>query len=339
MNRSFVSRLFSATALVVATFASAPAQAGPFGGFFVFGDSLSDSGNNFLAGLYDPTQVITGNSYVPSYTYAPAGTYSNGPVWATYFASIIGVPLAPSLAGGGNFAFGGATTGTPGPGPGGFPYSLRTQADQYLGSTGGVASADALYVVAGGGDNARAALTAIAGGAPIFATAIATANAFADDVGDIVDELQAAGAQHIVVWNTPNLGLAPALVDGGPLAVFAGSFIANRMNIALAARLNGEAGVTTFDLFGFGSLVAANPAAFGFTNATDACGAVTGADCSDYLFWDGIHPTTAAHHALANSLAITLGVPEPETYALLAIGLVAVLLQARRRAKARAVAA
>ncbi|MEO6031901.1 MAG: SGNH/GDSL hydrolase family protein, partial [Burkholderiaceae bacterium] len=216
---------------------------------------------------------------------------------------------------------------------GGFPYDLRVQAGQYLGAAGNVASAGALYVIAGGGNNARAALTAINGGANLAATALATGAAFADDVGAIVDELQSAGAQHIVVWNAPNLGLAPAVAAAGPLAVGAGSFVAQAMNTALAARLSLETGVTTFDLFGFGSMIAADPAAFGFSNVTDACGAVLAANCNQYAYWDGIHPTTAAHSVLANAMAVTLQVPEPQTYALLAIGLVAVALRARRRPK------
>lgn len=331
MMRSRFSGLLAATAFALATVISTSAQAGPYSSLVVFGDSLSDSGNNFLAGLYDPTQVITGNTYVPSFTYAPNGTYSNGPVWANYFASILGVPLLPSLAGGSNFAFGGATTGTPGAGAGGFPYSLRVQAGQYLGATGNVASPDALYVIAGGGNNARAALSAIGGGADPFATALATALSFADDVGNIVDELQAAGAQHIVVWNTPNLALAPAIAAGGLPAIGAGTLLAGAMNSALAGRMSFETGVTTFDIFGLGTQIAANKSAFGFTNVSDACGAVVGANCNEYAYWDGIHPTTAAHRAIANAMAMTLQVPEPETYALLGLGLVAVALRSRRR--------
>jgi outer membrane lipase/esterase len=346
MNRSFFSRIVSAGALVVATIASVPAHAGPYSSLFVFGDSLSDSGNNYLAGAYDPSQVIMGNTYIPSYTYAvggvPTGAYSNGPVWASYFASMIGVPLLPSLAGGGNYAFGGATTGpVASPPPGGpFPPSLLTQTQMFLGSHPGPggAPADALYVVAGGGNNARAGLTAMLGGADPVATAFATATAFAADVGTIVDELQAAGAQHIVVWNTPNLGLAPAVVAGGGAG--AGSFLASVMNQALAARLSIETDVTTFDLFGFGTLLATNPGAFGISNITTACGSVSGADCSQYAYWDGIHPTTAAHYAIAGAMyAAAVPVPEPETYALLAFGLVAVALQARRRTKGSAIAA
>ena len=97
----------------------------------------------------------------------------------------------------------------------GFPFSLLTQANQYLGVTGGVASPNALYAIAGGGNDARDALIAIAGGAPVGPTILATALSFAANIGTIVDQLQSAGAQHIVVWDTPNLGLAPAVVAGG----------------------------------------------------------------------------------------------------------------------------
>ena len=326
MNRSPVSRLLAAGTLALAVLAAPSAHAGPFGALFVFGDSLSDSGNNAALIGTNPGQVVTGKSYVPTNPYA-AGTYSNGPVWASYFATALGVPLAPSLAGGGNFAFGGATTGAGSPLP-----SLLAQTGQYLGATGGVASADALYVIAGGGNNARAALGAMAAQpANALAIAAAAAASFAADIGTMVDQLQAAGAQHIVVWNTPNLGVAPAVASTGFGAT--GSFLAGLMNGALATRLTGEAGVSTFDLFGFGSQIAADPAAYGFANVTDACGAIAGANCSQYAYWDGIHPTTAAHQAIASAMfAATVPVPEPETYALMAFGLVAVAWGARRRA-------
>ena len=329
MKRPSIRHLLSAAA-VVALVAVAPVEAATYSSLVVFGDSLSDNGNNALAGLYDPAQVVTGNTYVPGSTYAPAQTYTNGLVWASYFANALGLPLLPSLAGGTDFAFGGATTGTPGSGPGGFPYSLLTQTSQYLGATGNVASPNALYVVAGGGNDARAALTAVAGGADAAATATATAASFAANVGSIVDQLQAAGAQHIVVWNTPNLGLTPAVNAVGAGAF--GSFLAGAMNGALSARLFGEAGVSIFDTYGFGTTLAANPAAFGFTNVTDACGAVAGADCSRYAYWDGIHPTTAVHAAVANAMLVT-AVPEPETYALFAVGLAVVGWRAKVRAR------
>jgi len=331
MNHPILRRLLPAAAVVaLAVLASMPAAAGPYSSLVVFGDSLSDNGNNALAGLFDPTQTITGNSYIPSNTYA-SGVYSNGPVWASDVAAAIGVPLAPSLAGGTDFAFGGATTGTQGPGPGGFPYSLLVQSGMYLGATGNTASPSALYVIAGGGNDARAALAAIGGGADVAATIAATAASFAANVGAIVDSLQFAGAQHIVVWDAPNLGLAPAVVAGG--AANLATFLTASMNVALNLRLTGESGVTTFDLFGLGTQIAQQPGLFGFSNVTDACGAVAGADCSQYAYWDGIHPTAAAHRVIADAFEVAV-VPEPETWALLAFGLAALGWRTQRRVRA-----
>ena len=307
--------------------ASIPVSAGPYGSLVVFGDSLSDNGNNAAAGLYDPTQTITGTSYVPSSTYA-SRVYSNGPVWATDFAALIGVPLLPSLLGGSDFAFGGATTGTPGPGPGGFPFSLLDQASQYLGATGNHASPDALYVIAGGGNDVREALAAVGGGADPFATIASTTNSFVSHIGTIVDELQAAGATHIIVWDTPNVGLAPAVIAGGG-ATFASS-LAGTMNIALSNRLAGEGGVGIFDIFGLGTQIALHPALYGFTNVADACGAIEGANCDQYAYWDGIHPTAAAHQDIANALAV-VAVPEPETWALFGGGLALLGWVSKRR--------
>ena len=333
MNHPILRRLLPAAAVVaLAVLASMPAAAGPYSSLVVFGDSLSDNGNNALAGLFDPTQTITGNSYIPSNTYA-SGVYSNGPVWASDVAAAIGVPLAPSLAGGTDFAFGGATTGTQGPGPGGFPYSLLVQSGMYLGATGNTASPSALYVIAGGGNDARAALAAIGGGADVAATIAATAASFAANVGAIVDSLQFAGAQHIVVWDAPNLALAPAVMAGPPGTSFLANALVTTMNARLADRLAGEAGVTTFDIFGLGTQIAANPALFGFTNVDDACGAVAAADCSQYAYWDGIHPTAATHRVIADALFV-VAVPEPETWLLLAGGFAVLGAVSRRRAKA-----
>ncbi len=318
-------RLLVAIPFAVAAVVTAPAEAGPFSSLVVFGDSLSDNGNNFAAGLFNPGQIVTGNDYIPSFTYA-SHVYSNGPVWASDFAAKIGVSLLPSATlGGTDYAYGGATTG---PIPSAFPFSLLTQTSKYLTAASNVASPDALYVVAGGGNNARAVLL----GAADFATTVAS---YASDIGTIVDQLQAAGAKHIVVWNTPNVGLAPAIVAGGGAAV--GSFLASSMNAALALRLAGEAGVSTFDIFGLGTTFAANPGAFGFTNAADACGAVANADCSKYIYWDGIHPTAAGHAAIADAMyAFAVPVPEPETWALFMAGLAAVGWMSKRRPKAPA---
>jgi outer membrane lipase/esterase len=328
MKNAFFSRALPAFALAAVVLASLPASASLYNSLVVFGDSLSDDGNNALTIGTLPGQVITGNTYVPTFPYA-SGVYSNGPVWATDAALQLGVTLAPSISGGTDFAYGGATTG---PAVSGFPFSLLTQTNQYLASN--VVSPNALYVIAGGGNDARAAFATIAGcPACLGPTVASTATTFAANIGTIVDQLQAAGAQHIVVWDTPNLGLAPAVVAAGGASL--GSFLAASMNAALATRLNGEVGVSTFDIFGLGTAIALDPLAFGFTNITDACGAVAGANCNTYEFWDGIHPTAAAHMEIADAFVAVATVPEPSTWAMMILGFAGVGYMAyRRRTKA-----
>ena len=299
-----------------------PVQAAPIGGLYVFGDSLSDPGNNailFSSTASPPSNVtlqsdITSNSFLPTFPYAVSYQYSNGDVWAYDFAARLGLPAqvaGPVLGGGlgGNYAFGGATTGPLG--NTGVP-SLLTQASLYVSSLGsGSAPADALFVIAGGGNNARAALAAISGGADAATTIAATSAQFAADIGEIVDSLQGRGASNLIVWDVPNVGRAPfALVDGA-LASALATTLARSMNEALALRLAGENGVRTFDVFGLLAEIDADPASYGLTNTTDAGGAVPGADLSTYLYWDGIHPTAAGHSLIAASMyAFTTGVPE-----------------------------
>ena len=308
-----------------------PASASVYDQLVVFGDSLSDSGNNTIAIGSNPGQVISGNTYVPSQTYA-SEVYSNGPVWASDAAAKLGVPLTPSLAGGTNYAFGGATTG---PAGNGFPFSLLTQANQYLATN--TVSANALYVIAGGGNDARGALNTIAGcaGVCLGPTVVQTALQYAANVGAIVDALQAGGAQHIIVWNTPNLGLAPAVAAAGATGL--GTLLAASMNAALAVRLSGEPDVSTFDIFGLGTAIALNPGAYGFTNVKDACGAVLGANCDTYAYWDGIHPTAAAHEVIADAFLVLAAVPEPSTWVMMFVGFACVGFVAYRRRQQPAV--
>jgi outer membrane lipase/esterase len=329
MKHACFSRVLPAISLVTVALASLPAVASPYTSMVVFGDSLSDSGNDAIVLGGSQAQIITGNTYIPGAPYATAtssGTFSNGPVWASDAASALGVPLKASLAGGTNFAFGGATTGGPGPIP-----NLLVQAGLYLASTNNVALPNALYVVAGGGNDARAALSAI-GASPSSAPAIiaATAASFAANILTIVNELNLDGAHHIVVWDTPNLGLAPAVVAQGAASL--GTSLAEAMNADLAKQLAGETDVSTFDIFGLGTSIALDPSAFGFTNVTDACGAVAGANCNTYAYWDGIHPTAAAHLVIADAFVDQVtGVPEPSTWAMMLLGFAGLGFTAYRR--------
>ncbi|MGI9176606.1 MAG: hypothetical protein ACR2IT_01965, partial [Pirellulales bacterium] len=148
-------------ALFYSLLVAASVRASPINGVFIFGDSLSDPGNNaimFHSTASPPVNVtlqseITSNAFIPTYPYATSYQYSNASVWAYQFATMLGLPsgvAGPALGGGlgANYAFGGATTG-PLNNVGSVP-SLLTQTANFVASLGaGPAPADALYVVAG----------------------------------------------------------------------------------------------------------------------------------------------------------------------------------------------
>jgi len=325
-------RFLLATILALGCLATATARANAYSALFIFGDSLSDSGNNAIV-LSPPTPVpISGNDFIPINPYA-SGTYTNGPVWAQDFAAALGLSASPSLLGGTNFAFGGARTGplNPGPIPPNLP-NLETQVALFLLDHANTAPGSALYVVAGGGDNARDALAAAA--ACLDLTCVqsvigAAAQTYATDIATIVGELELAGATNLVVWNVPDIGLTPAVESFGPQASFLGTLIAASMNAAEQSAIGGNPGVKLFDLFGLTDNVVGNPGAFGFTDVSDACARFTTCDPSTFLFWDGIHPTSGG--ALVISNAMLSVVPEPATLILLGAGLVMAAVTARRQ--------
>lgn len=340
MNIRRLSVVFAAATLAALAAAPAAAQTAPvFNAVYVFGDSLSDGGNNNLqfGGLTGPAPSSA--SFIPSLPYAAAAgnrpTYSNGPVWFNSFAAGLGLAsyAAPSLIGGGNHAYGGARMAIDGTGappfiPAPFPASVQTQLNSHLAAR--PVSASALYVIAGGGNDVRDVTDAVAANpANIVALTTAGATAYATAAAQMVGTLRAAGAGNIVVWNVPNVGLSPAALAAGPQAAGAASFISGAFNSALSTALAGS-GAQIFDLYGLVGSYVANPAAFGFTNVTQACGfAGNGCDASTALFWDGIHPTAYAQGLVSG--AMLSAVPEAGTVWMFMAGLLAVGVMLKRR--------
>ena len=156
---SFKKRVIPAL-IASAMLVSAPAaHAVKFSGVFVFGDSLSD------AGFYRPFLVAVGT---PAATAAGLGRFTTnpGPVWAELIAQTYGGNAAPSNAGGGIYAQGGAraqgnSASTP---PGFAQREIGTQISEYLATSGGRADPGALYAVWAGANDIFQNFAGIAGG-------------------------------------------------------------------------------------------------------------------------------------------------------------------------------
>lgn len=300
------------------------AHAGPYSNIYVFGDSLSDSGNVFAF-------TTTLSAFVPVVPGAPGywdGRFSNGPNYADYLSSLLGLTLSPSIGGGDNYAFGGARTDSS---ASPFLPSLAQEVSLFA-SDHPVADPAALYVVFAGADDVRDA--ASGGGTTEAETA-------ASNVVNVVAELGAAGARNILVPNLPDVGLTPELLhDPDP----AKSSFASQLTVDFNAQLgHGLAALTgmhivPFDTYALFSAVTNDPSTFSLGNIRDACYTNdpdylgSGTACTEpggYLFWDEIHPTTAGHAILASAM-YAAAVPEPLQLTLFAVGFIIVLARHRR---------
>jgi hypothetical protein len=140
----------------------------------------------------------------------------------------------------------------------------------------------------------------------------------AEQLAAAIKDLADAGAVYFLVPNLPNLGRTPESLALGPAEITRATEASQVFNDTLAATLDtleSENRLVIFRLDTFTHLedIITNPAAFGFTNVTDACldgdPFTSGSVCVDpaaHLFWDHIHPTQAAHALLATFAAQAL---------------------------------
>ncbi|HWX23232.1 MAG TPA: SGNH/GDSL hydrolase family protein [Candidatus Binatia bacterium] len=282
--------------------------AASFNDLIVFGDSLSDHGND-LAITFGTAPKAPGYS---------DGRFSNGPLWVERLGTLLrlGAPTG-SQNGGKDFAYGGVTTGNGSTilNPGGF-VQIRAPnigAQITMWTNANMASANQLFTLLGGGNDFFGVLDS---------GATTTAQSVADNMKNNVQTLYNDGARNVMVLNLPDLGKTPRY--RGTAKAAQATQLTTDFNSALKLDLDAvqaaDTGLNLFrlDLFTLSNDLIANPASYGLTNVTDR--AYTGddtfagngtavADPSKYLFWDAVHPTSAAH-TLIGDAAFAL-VPEP----------------------------
>lgn len=294
MSRYLRGAALAALTLAASAALATTASAQSYGRLVVFGDSLSDNGNLYLA---------SGRTQPPSPPYFQ-GRFSNGPVFTEllgFTAANFNGPVTGSI----NYAYGGSRTDN----AVAFPPGMRQQLTTYTAAGGAFGSRD-LVSVLGGANNifqslgAFAVLPPAAQGNPTgYVTPVL--NAAVADMAFIVDSIAARGAGTVLVTNLPRLGLTPQFrpTPLAALADYAGSTFNSGLQTALLATARARPGtnIILFDVAKVSDLLAADPGRFGFTNVTQPCftGVAVCADPDSYLYFDGVHPTAAGHRLFA----------------------------------------
>jgi outer membrane lipase/esterase len=271
--------------MVVAALALAPLAARAaipiYDNLYVFGDSYCDVGNVFLA---------TGGA-LPAAPYYQ-GRFSNGPIWVDHVAGFLGVSLKPYLAGGTDYAFGGAWVTAPQVTPEGTIPSVPEQVALYLSLHGGKADPKALYILEGGGNDI---LNTTSGSPDALAFKIALG------ISDSELMLRRAGAKHFLIPNLFNVALMPAAAGNTAFAAKASALVNQYLGgmLQIEQWLEGVH-ILRADVFSLMSAVQTDPTHFGFTNITDPClTTVVCADPDHTFFWDIEHPTEFGHSFFA----------------------------------------
>jgi len=304
-----------------------------FGAVYAFGDSLSDAGNLSILTTVTGTQPVSPPYYKQQYGSISGTVFSNGPTWVQNLSIALGLgTLAPSLADGTDFAYGGAQTGSTPQNANDLQakaISLPAQLIQFQ-TTVLSPKANALYTISVGANDllgilANPTLTAQQETADINA-AVANETAF-------VQQLVGDGAKNLLVLNVPDLSKTPdvtlGLVNGSkaPSAALTSeaSLITSAYNTALGSQLAAiaSAGAVRIQVVDANTLLdaaIANPAAYGLTNVAapvwsgnytsggSGTLAASGTAAQDqYLFWDAVHPTETGHQAIADLAEQQLG--------------------------------
>ena len=312
---------------LAATPASADRDTARYTSITVFGDSLVDAGNLFIANggtRPDPALGYFKNRFTNGYDYPDLLSLE-----------LFGVPTTPSLAGGGNFAFGGARvvdTGDSIP-------DLAAQIGAFQSSGRGI-DPNGLYIFNAGGNDVFGAkgvfgpVGAIGSYPDVSSYLMAAADQYVEGVQRLAD----LGARNILMTDFP--------LAGDPYTIEANNYLNN----ALASlQLQSGTDLYFYSLSEFNVRALTNPASLGLpplrgdTNCVAEGAQETG--CVGIFSFDGVHPTAAAQAAGYRDmdqkfgLSASSAVPEPTTWATMLAGfaLVGSAMRRRRRNSVRLV--
>ncbi|MEH1840638.1 MAG: SGNH/GDSL hydrolase family protein [Nostoc sp.] len=252
----------------------------PISELYVFGDSLSDTGMVFRA---------TGEMYPPNPTYFQ-GRYSNGRVWIEYLAESLHLSSKQTH----NFAYGGATTGSV---SNSYVPSLLNQVQTFT-QTHRHPNPDALYVLWAGAND--------------YLQGVNNATIPVKNVTTAINSLIDVGAKKILVANLPDLGQLPATRNSTNSVNLSTLTQAHnqglRRSLKILNQQHSDLEIVQLDINALYRDAIANPAAFNFTNVSSPClsGDRTCSNPDLFLFWDGIHPTTAAHRIIGETAFSTI---------------------------------
>lgn len=281
---------------------------------YVFGDSLVDGGNVRIAtggAVPNPAQGYFQGRFTDGWDYTDLMQISRS-----------GAPTVASLAGGKNYAWGGARAIGPGYGGSAVP-GLAMQIGSYVSTSGGVADANGLYILNFGGND-------------IFGMDSNNVGGLTD--AQVTNLLLTAYSQALTTLS--GMGAQKILVTGIPVNTARGY----TMEAALQSMLDGLEPTLGATLYRFSYLdlwadILTDPTHFGLPANLDVstpCRAVRPVvngqiDCTGYFSFDGTHPTAAIHKVIAGRVEQILAVPEPATWALLITGFGLVGTALRRR--------
>jgi phospholipase/lecithinase/hemolysin len=305
--------------LLIVSFAS-PAWALHYDAFYVFGDSLSDTGNDLILSRLVGVKPAIPPSVSPHRTYY-LGRFSNGPVAVEYLWQLLkrdpNAPVVPILAGvdparegAVSMAFGGSGSGIVNPTPVGF---------QTLGMLGQV---DLFRILLLGRKPQPGALYFMWTGANDYILGLTNdPSVVVGNIRKSIEQLYALGARQFMVPNLPDLGLVPLVVAQGlgpALSQLSGAHNAllDQSLSMLEASLFGIK-ILRVDVFTMANQLLGSTIAFPsgldfvapgsgastclFVNP-GACPDVTLALDPPFFFWDAEHPTTLVHSVLGQKL-------------------------------------